>query len=261
VQPKFPSYSVEAIYIDSPDYDMAGNLVLDLKRKTINSDVNLTSDATQKFQIRGRIPDTRSALFNVWRDYDDIRIDDLSYFIQMNHSRLITSKFLWRPKIKKEIKSNSREFLAARYQAMADELDYWIKTIYTEFRDIVSDIWDESSSYTAEFREDLAALKDIDEDLSAFKNFLNESYQNDDFYIQSLMNYTFTVLDELALSNHIQAIPMIFKEMWEVLGESSTALKNSILWIVDMVRFKTVIFGIFIKLSCHLDEIILQRLD
>lgn len=154
----------------------------------------------------------------------------------MNHSRLITSKLVWRPKFKKEVKDNIKNFMTARYNAVAEEMDYWVKTFYTEIKDTLCGIWDESKPYTNEFLEDLSAVKDIDEDLSTFRSFLNESFYADDFYIQSLINYTMTVLDELAITNHLQTIPQIFKEMWEVLGESSLAFKNSILWIIDTVR-------------------------
>lgn len=186
--------------------------------------------------MRGLIPDTRSATLNVWRDYEDKRIDDVTYFIQMNHSRLITSKFLWRPKIKKEVKENVKKFMASRYNALASELDYWVHIFYTETKDIIGDIWDDSKSYTEQFTEDLSALKDIDEDLLAFRNFLNDSYHADDFYIQSLMNYTLSILDELAIADHIQTIPKFFKEMWVALGESSSAFSNSLLWIANMMK-------------------------
>lgn len=154
----------------------------------------------------------------------------------MNHSRLITSKLIWRPKIRKEVKETIKNFVTARYTALAEELDYWVKTFYQETKDTIQGIWEESTPYTKELLEDLSAVKDMDEDLSAFRNFLNDSYFADDFYIQSCINYTMTVLDELAITDHLQTIPKIFKEMWEVLGESSMAFKNSILWIVDTVK-------------------------
>jgi hypothetical protein len=192
-------------------------------------------DASQYLQLHGKIPDTRSAWFNIWRNYDDIRIDDVSYFIQMNHSRLITSKFLWRPKIRMEIKEMIKTFMTSRYTAISEEMDDFVKTITSETVDMVSGIWSEAKPYTQEFFDDLASLKDIDEDLSTFRTFLNASYYADDFYIQSFFNYTMTMLDELAITDHLQTIPQIFKEMWSVLGESSMAFKKSILWIVDTV--------------------------
>lgn len=226
---------IEGIYVDS-DNNTAGQFIVNLKEKSINGDVNLTEDASQRFQMKGLIPDTRSAVLNIWRDYEDKRIDDVSYFVQMNHSRLITSKFLWRPKIKKEIKENLKRFMASRYNAVTNEMDYWVHIFYTETKDIIADIWDDAKSYTEPFYEDLSALKDIDEDLLAFRNFMNDSYNADDFYIQSLMNYTSTFLEDLAIADHIQTIPKFFKEMWTALGESSSAFSSSIQWIVNMMK-------------------------
>lgn len=194
------------------------------------------SDASHNLQVQGSIPDTRSASFKAWRNYDDVQINDISYFVQMNHSRLITSKLLWRPKIRKELEDSMKNFMSARYKALGEELDYWVKTIYSEIQEIIRGVLIDSKPYAQEFINDFTSVKDIDEDLSAFKNFLNDSYYADDFYIQSFMNYTMTVLDELAITDHLQTIPKIFKEMWEVLGESSKAFKNSILWIINTVK-------------------------
>lgn len=188
----------------------------------------------------------------------------------MNHSRLITSKLIWRPKMGKDIKESIRSFTATRYHAVSEELDYWVRTIYRETSDAVSGIFTESKDYTQEFLNDLAALKDINNDLSSFRNFLNDSYYADDFYIQSFMNYTMTVLDELAITDHLQTIPKIIKEMWEVLGESSMAFKNSVLWIIDTIKasykeseemFNQLMQENFLDRLSHFFEIIIEKYD
>lgn len=126
--------------------------------------------------------------------------------------------------------------MMARYTAIADELDYWVKTLYTETIDTIKGIWDESKPYSQEFINDLSSIKDFDDDLSSFRNFMNESFYADDFYMQSFITYAYQILDELAITDHLQTIPKIFKEMWEVLGESSLAFKNSVLWIIETVK-------------------------
>ena len=57
-----------------------------------------------------------------------------------------------------------------------------------------------------------------------------------EFYVQSFVNFTLTVLDELAITDHLQTIPKILKEIWQVLGESGEAFRKSILWIIETVR-------------------------
>lgn len=51
----------------------------------------------------GKVPDVRNVILNIWRDYEEIRISDVSFYLRLNHSRLVTSKFKWRPEIKTEI--------------------------------------------------------------------------------------------------------------------------------------------------------------
>lgn len=51
-----------------------------------------------------------------------------------------------------------------------------------------------------------------------------------------MVNFTLTVLDELAIRNHIGSVPKIFKEIWQVLGDSGIALRKSILWLIETIK-------------------------
>lgn len=64
----------------------------------------MTPDASQNLKMFGQISDARNAEFDLHRDYDDIRVVDIAYYMRMNHSRLVTSQLRWRPKMKNEIK-------------------------------------------------------------------------------------------------------------------------------------------------------------
>lgn len=154
----------------------------------------------------------------------------------MNHSRLITSKLLWRPKLREEIKENTKAFVTSRYNLMTDEIDYWVKTFYTETVDTFTDIWQEAKPYTNEFLDDLTGLQEIEQDITRFRIFLNESYNADDFYFQSFINFTMTILDDLALKDHIESIPKIIREVFQTLGESGQAMRKSVLWLIDTIK-------------------------
>jgi hypothetical protein len=52
----------------------------------------------------GNVPDARNAEFDIWRTYDqDLSVSDVSFYIRLNHSRLVTSKLKWRPQLKSDI--------------------------------------------------------------------------------------------------------------------------------------------------------------
>ena len=139
--------------------------------------------------------------------------------------------------MRKEIKDGIKQFISSRYSAFAEDVDYWVITVYNEMVETIKGIIDDSKSTTEDFLEDLSGLKDIDEDLTTFRNFLNASYHADEFYVQSFINFTLTVLDELAITDHLQTIPKILKEIWQVLGESGEAFRKSVLWIIETVIF------------------------
>lgn len=104
-----------------------------------------------------------------------------------------------------------------------------------ETKDSINGIYSEAKPKLEGLLTDLEELGSLENDINGFITFVNTSYQADDFYIRSVMNFTLTVLEDLSLKNHIASVPMIFKEMWQVLGESGQTLRKSILWLLDTV--------------------------
>lgn len=100
----FPVYTLNGTYENSPDVNSTSRFYINFNERFVRLSVNFTPDATQNLQMLGKVPDARSASLDLWRDYEDIRIVDLSYYLRMNHSRLVTSQLTWRPKLKDEIK-------------------------------------------------------------------------------------------------------------------------------------------------------------
>lgn len=100
---EYPLYTWNATLEDSPDVNTTAEFFVNIDGRLVRLDANFTPDASQNLRMFGNVPDARSASFNLWRDYEDIRIVDISYYLRMNHSRLITSQLIWRPKLKKEI--------------------------------------------------------------------------------------------------------------------------------------------------------------
>lgn len=101
---EYPIYTINGTYEDSPDVNTTAEFFVNIDERFIKLDANFTPDASQNLRMLGIIPDARSASFDLWRDYEDIRIVDIAYYLRMNHSRLITSQLIWRPKLRAELK-------------------------------------------------------------------------------------------------------------------------------------------------------------
>lgn len=82
-----------------------------------------------------------------------------------------------------------------------------------------------------------SGLQALEGDIEDFRKFLNQSYEANDFYVKNVVNFTMTVLDELSLKNHIDSVPKILSEMWQMLGASGQALHKSVLWLVESVEY------------------------
>lgn len=146
---------MNATLLDTPDSDMIGAFLLDFDDKLIRLDLNLTPDATQNLRLIGHIPDARSASFDLWRDYEDIHVVDIASYIRMNHSRLVTSKFIWRPKMKSDIKLYFKNMANLLYERLAQDIDSSVKQITSEVKEALTDIKSNANMYTEDFFNDL----------------------------------------------------------------------------------------------------------
>lgn len=81
-----------------------------------------------------------------------------------------------------------------------------------------------------------SGLRVLQEDIEEFRLFLNQSYEANDFYVKTLVNITMSILDELAIRDHIDSVPKIISEMWQVLGNSGKALNKSFEWLIQSIK-------------------------
>lgn len=100
----YPVYTMNSTLQNSPNINSTGRFYINFIDRFVRLAVNMTPDASQNIQLLGTVPDARSASLNLWRDYEDIRIVDVAYYMRINHSRLVTSQLMWRPKLKDDIK-------------------------------------------------------------------------------------------------------------------------------------------------------------
>nr|CAD7457747.1 unnamed protein product [Timema tahoe] len=79
-------------------------------------------------------------------------------------------------------------------------------------------------------------LKVIADDFEEFKLFLNNSYNANEFYVRDIVGLATYVIDEFSLRRHIDFVPGIVNEMWDIMGESGKAVHKSILWIIEAIK-------------------------
>ncbi|XP_064556915.1 uncharacterized protein Apoltp [Drosophila montana] len=233
---QYPVYGLNATIWDTPDTNHTGYVYVNVADRKARMDFNLTEDASQNLQMVGYIPDTRSGYLDIWRNYEEIRIIDVSSYLKMNHSRLITGRFHWRPSIKNELRDKINGVGNSIYNSFSDGIDFWIKSVYSESVDSVGVIWSTAKEYNKKFIDDISQLSVLEEDLNDLRLFVNQSYEANDFYIKNVVNFTLTILDELAIRDHIESLPKIFSELWQAMGDSGKALRNSIVWLIDTIK-------------------------
>lgn len=105
--------------------------------------------------IYGNIPDARSSYFDIWRDYEEIRISDVSYFLRLNHSRLVVSSLRWRPDLKQDIRNGIRAVSIGLYNDVIQNTNDWKQYIRSEAADAIADMWRSSKPHVQELLDDI----------------------------------------------------------------------------------------------------------
>lgn len=125
----------------------------------------------------GVIPDARSAFFDIWRDYEEIRISDVSYLLRLNHSRLVVSNLIWRPELREDIQvtrqppnphththtsplkisfqNGIRAASIGLYHDIMEGTEYWKQYIRSETVDALTDVWQDARPLIKNFLDDL----------------------------------------------------------------------------------------------------------
>lgn len=80
------------------------------------------------------------------------------------------------------------------------------------------------------------SLKVLKDDIDTLVVYLNDSYNSNEFYLRDVVAFTMNIIDEMAIRNHIDSLPAIINEIWDVMGESGKVIQKSIMWIIETVR-------------------------
>ncbi|KAL2717243.1 hypothetical protein V1478_012943 [Vespula squamosa] len=232
-----PQYVINGTIINTPDLNATGFFFFDPEDKFTWMMVNYTPDAVQSLRMYGKIPDARNAIFNIWRTYDDdLNVYDVSFYLKLNHSRLVTSTLKWRPELKHDITNTIKTTISEMYESINKNAEYWKQYIKSESVSIISNVWEDAQEELQEFVNDWNDLKQLEADFENLKLYLNDSYNANDFYVKDIVTFGVYIIDELSLRSHIQSLPNIFNEIWEIMGESGEAIRNSLLWIIETIK-------------------------
>ncbi|KAI4503203.1 hypothetical protein M0802_001425 [Mischocyttarus mexicanus] len=230
-------YVINGSIINTPDLNATGYFFFDPEDKFTWMMVNYTPDAVQSLRMYGKIPDARNAIFDIWRTYDDdLSVYDVSFYLKLNHSRLVTSTLKWRPELKNEITNILKTTISETYENICKDTEYWKQYIKSESISIITQVWEDSQDEIREFLDDWNNLKQLETDFEDLKVYLNESYNSNDFYVKDIVTIVVYVIDELSLRSHIESLPNILNEIWEIMGESGEAIRNSLLWIIETIK-------------------------
>nr|XP_034825791.1 apolipophorins [Maniola hyperantus] len=228
----YPRYQLEGIVL-RPNANDTMFAELSMLDKAIKAHYNSSDDIS--YHMIGKIIDTRSARLDAWRHYDDVTTVDIASYVRLNHSRLLTSAFMWRPEIFSEIKSSVLYGVKIFYSQINDTLVI-IKEAPMETHQALRNIWSDAKPRVRDFLDDLNDLHVIKDDLDDFELFLNESYDHNDFYVKDIVEFTYYVLDEMAIRNHLESLPGFVNDMWGMMGNTSQSIKQSLTFVIDSIK-------------------------
>lgn len=255
----YPEYKLRT-FVSRPTGNDTGLATLSMLDRSLVAHYNSSDDVS--YHMIGKIVDTRYAKFDSWRDFDDVTTVDLGSYIRLNHSRLLTSMIKWRPEIFSEVKSTAVYTLKLLYAHINDTLII-IKEMPMEAHTALKSIWTDAKPRVRDFLDDLNDLHVIKDDLDDFERFLNQSYNNNDFYLKDIVEFTYYVLDEMAIRNHLESLPGIVNDMWGMMGNTSQSIKQSLTYIVDTIKkaYANFLESVNKVLEADFMELVSERLE
>lgn len=134
-----------------------------------------------------------------------------------------------------EVKTSVSNTLKDLYLQTNEVLKIW-KSIPIETHDVLKNVWTEAKLKLRDFLDDLNDLHVVKEDWDEFQKFLEDSYESNEFYTKDITEFVLNIIDQLSLRNHIESLPKIVNEMWQVMGETGKSLRDGILWIVEKIK-------------------------
>lgn len=105
-----------------------------------------------------------------------------------------------------------------------------------EAHSALRNIWGDARIRIRDFLDDLNDLHVIKDDLDEFEKFLNASYDANDFYVKDIVEFTYYVLDEMAIRNHLESLPGIVNDMWGMMGNTSQSIKQSLTYVINTIK-------------------------
>ncbi|KAL1492708.1 hypothetical protein ABEB36_010924 [Hypothenemus hampei] len=231
----FPIYTANMTSFHGINYT-SGKFYVNFQEKLLFANVNLTEDGSQSSHALAVIPDARSATFEIWRDYEDKRLTDVSYYLKLNHSRLIMSELKWRPELISDVQNELRSKALQLYFEALDQINNTRQYIRAETMDAIDGIWQDAKPLVSRYLQDLRNLTVVEEDFEYLRSFLNASYHNNEFYIKDICSVVMTLIDDLSIKSHLQSLPKILQELWTALGASGKNIKDSINYVIEKIK-------------------------
>ncbi|XP_041972420.1 uncharacterized protein LOC121728328 [Aricia agestis] len=255
----YPHYRARGVVV-RPDANDTMYAELSMRDKAVWAHYNSTDDIS--YHTIGKIIDTRSARLDAWRNYDDVITVDLASYVRLNHSRLLTSAVVWRPEMFGEAKSQAVYVLKLLYSQINETLVI-VKEAPMEAHVALRNIWNDAKPRVRDFLDDLNDMHVIKDDLDEFERFLNESYDNNDFYVKDIVEFTYYVLDEMAIRNHLESLPGFVNDMWGMMGNTSRSIKQSLTFVVDSIKasYSNFLESINKILEADLMELVSEKLE
>ncbi|KAJ8665452.1 hypothetical protein QAD02_007114 [Eretmocerus hayati] len=73
-------------------------------------------------------------------------------------------------------------------------------------------------------------------DFERLKIYLNDSYNANNFHIKDFIAMFGYLYNQSAFHEKFQSLPKLINEIWDVMGESGLAIRNSITWVIETIK-------------------------
>ncbi|KAK9498025.1 hypothetical protein O3M35_003911 [Rhynocoris fuscipes] len=229
-------YWANATLLKDKNFTVGSDFYIDIDGYKTELNMNFTPDASNRLRMLGAYNDHRDLKLIIWRTIYTFDVYDFKILARLNNSRMLTSSIKWRPEIYSEIMDLMQSSTNYIWNYAIETANFWTQYIRMESMDTLTDIWYDARPVLQDFLIDIRDLKHLQQDLKYFEKLFNDSYDANEFFMQDIYSMYQALTEEISFRDKMSHVPKIVNELWEVMGETSETIRQSVLWAVQSLK-------------------------
>ncbi|XP_043224104.1 uncharacterized protein LOC122382611 isoform X2 [Amphibalanus amphitrite] len=207
---------------------------MDRERPLVRLEILYDPEQAKRLYVTGGMVNNRTVRLEAYRQAGQYRVDDMVFFLRLNHSHLLTSQARWRTELGYELAEWARSTVLlsrdALLDACASEWEVKAGAMESSLEDMLGQ---EIDLLVEEFTSESSGT--VRGDFEDIRYAISESYENNAFYMNTIISYVYGDEDSV-VSFVLNKLGTWTEELREDLGVINEAVYVRLNEIIEYLR-------------------------